>query len=155
MPDAYRRSPRLPPEDYIGPLAAHVIFVTRRRQPLFSNPQLASLCLEALQESVEPHQAKLVAYCIMPNHVHLLVEMHEGASLQDWAKRAKQLSGFRLKTATGDFAWQVSYYDHILRRDEALIDVAKYIWANPVAAGLVEAPELYAWSGPSELIAQA
>ena len=56
---------------------------------------------------------------------------------------------------TGDFAWQISYYDHILRREEALIDVAKYIWMNPVTAGLASSPELYPWSGPAEMLAQA
>jgi REP element-mobilizing transposase RayT len=152
---AYRRSPRLPEEDNIGPLAAHVIFVARQRRSLFSSVDLASTCLVALQESIGSFGADLVAYCIMPDHAHLLVQIPEGVSLQDWARRAKQLSGFRLKRATGDFAWQISYYDHILRREEALIDVAKYIWENPVTAGLVTAPELYEWSGPAEFIAQA
>jgi putative transposase len=127
MRPTYRRSPRLPPEDYVGPLAAHVIFVTRHRDSLFESPHLASLCLQAVHDSVQAFRANLFAYCVMPDHIHLLVEMPGGVWLQEWAKRAKQLSGFRLKRASGDFAWQVSYYDHVLRREEALIDVAKYI----------------------------
>jgi REP element-mobilizing transposase RayT len=155
MIPAFRRSPRLPAENYIGLLAAHAIFVTRQREPLFANAELAALCLRALEESARRLGVNIVAYCIMPDHAHVLVEIPERISLQDWAKLAKQLSGFRLKKATGDFAWQVSYYDHILRREEALIDVANYIWANAVKAGLASSPEAYPWSGPAELIAQA
>jgi REP element-mobilizing transposase RayT len=102
MHPAYRRSPRLPAASYLGPLAAHVIFVTNRRQALFADGELASLCLQALQESMLKYAASLVAYCIMPDHVHLLVEIPEGTSLQDWAKHAKQLldSGSRKRLAT-------------------------------------------------------
>jgi hypothetical protein len=53
---------------------------------------------------------------------------------------SKQRSGYALKKATGVFAWQISYYDHVLRKEEALLDVAQYIWDNPVKEGIVDDP---------------
>ena len=143
-----RRSPRLKEFDYLGPLAAHVTFVTRRRQALFVNVNLAAVCIKALGEAEAHFSAKVHAYCVMPDHVHALVEMPEGVSLEDFAHRFKQLSGFRLKNLTGSFAWQTSYHDHVLRTEEAIVDVAHYVWDNPVKEGLVESWLEYPSSGP-------
>ena len=81
MRSTYRRSPRLAAEDCLGPSAAHVIFVTRRRGMLFANAGLASVCLESLRESGRRFETRIVAYCIMPDHAHFLVQIPEGASL--------------------------------------------------------------------------
>ncbi len=43
--------------------------------------------------------------------------------------------------------WQRSFFDHALRKEESLTDVACYIWENPVRAKIVEEPIDYAWSG--------
>lgn len=43
--------------------------------------------------------------------------------------------------------WQGSFYDHGLRREESLGDVAVYIWENPVRKGIVKHPSEYIWSG--------
>jgi putative transposase len=148
------RSPRLPEgSDYGGPLAGHLVFVTRRRGELFKERQLAETCVAALQETSSRLAATLWAYCVMPDHVHVLVEVPGGVFLTEFARRFKQLAGFRLKQHIGDFAWQVSYYDHILRSDEAVLDVARYIWENPVEAKLVESYLDYEWAGPREIMA--
>jgi putative transposase len=88
----------------------------------------------------------------MPDHVHVLAEVPGGVSMQDFARQVKQISGFRLKQMTGASPWQVSYYDHILRKEEAIIDVSRYIWDNPVKEGLVTNWLDYPFSGPKELM---
>ena len=151
-PPQLRKSPRLNDYDYVGTLASHVVLVTRERQPLFADAELAELCLEALEASRRKHDATIHAFCVMPDHVHVLVEMPDSTSLQKFVRLFKQLSGYRLKQATGDFAWQTSYYDHILRREESILDVANYIWENPVEQGLAETQADYAFSGPREFL---
>jgi REP element-mobilizing transposase RayT len=86
----------------------------------------------------------------MPDHVHVLVTMPEGISLAAFVHDFKQRSGYELKKASGEAAWQVSYYDHILRREESVLDVARYIWDNPVKGGLAHHWLDYAYSGPRE-----
>jgi REP-associated tyrosine transposase len=150
-----RISQRLPSEDYFGPLGAHVIIVTRERRPLFEDNELASVCIAALQKTASTHEVLLHAYCLMPDHVHLLIEILERISLEKVIHHFKTTSGFAIKQITGLPAWQTSYYDHILRRQEALEDVATYIWSNPVSAGLVEDAGDYPWSGPRDAFIQA
>jgi hypothetical protein len=43
--------------------------------------------------------------------------------------------------------WQRSFYDHALRKEGSLTEVACYIWENPVRAAIVENPIEYPWSG--------
>jgi REP element-mobilizing transposase RayT len=63
----------------------------------------------------------------------------------------KQLSGYRAKQLLGQSIWQISYYDHVVRRDEDLAEIMRYIWNNPVRAGLTSEPADYPYSGPRPL----
>ena len=70
-----------------------------------------------------------------------------GATLIDFMKLFKQLAGYLYKRIFGRSLWQKGYHDHVLRREEHIGAVARYIFANPVRAGLVEAIEDYPYSG--------
>lgn len=75
----------------------------------------------------------------MPDHLHLLLVASSGdADLIEAMKRFKQGTGFTYKQQERQPLWQKSYYDHVLRRDEDIRFVARYIAENPVRAGLVE-----------------
>jgi putative transposase len=137
-PTHLRQSPRLKDFDYLGSLAAHLILVTRGRHTVFNDPRFANICLEALEDSRSKHRAIIHSYSVMPDHVHILVQVADDTSLTKFVRLFKQLSGYRLKQESGIFQWQTSYYDHILRKNEAVIDVARYIWENPVRAGLAD-----------------
>lgn len=149
----YRQSPRLQEHDYLGPLSAHVVLVTHGRQSIFSNNEAAKTVLKWLDETVKRYTAIPHAFCVMPDHFHLLIEIPEGVSLQRLVRWFKQMSGYELKERLGSPAWQVSYYDHILRKEEALEDVARYIWNNPVVDGLSDDWTAYPLSGPREQLA--
>jgi hypothetical protein len=89
---------------------------------------------------------RLHAWCIMPNHVHLIVEPLPGHALPDllhsWksftAKAANRLLG-----RTGEF-WQTEYYDHLIRDDGDYAHALRYLLENPVVAGLSDWP--WVWS---------
>jgi REP element-mobilizing transposase RayT len=84
----------------------------------------------------------------MPDHLHLLVE---GTSDASDCKRlivsAKQYSGFYYARAHGARLWQRYSYEHVLRHDEQLFVVARYILENPIRAGLVTRVEDYRFVG--------
>jgi REP element-mobilizing transposase RayT len=85
----------------------------------------------------------------MPDHVHLLLLGTDRADIIAFVRDFKQRSGFacnRLLQQRGAF-WQKSYYDHVLRGEEDIESVAKYIWGNPVRAGLVDEVSRYPFSG--------
>src|SRR3990170_1967329 len=77
MQTRLRRSPRLKAFDYLGPLACSLTLVTRRRVPLFARAGLAEICLGCLRRSSERYKVAVHAYCLMPDHAHLLVEVPE------------------------------------------------------------------------------
>jgi Transposase IS200 like len=89
----------------------------------------------------------VLAYCFMPDHFHLLVEGRDASNLIDFMKLFKQLAGYRCKRKLGRSLWQKSYHDHVLRKAEDIGAVARYIFANPVQAGIVQAMEDYPFSG--------
>ena len=90
----------------------------------------------------------VIAYCFMPDHLHLLVEgLSEGADFRNFMRLFKQGSSYQWKQRYRRELWQRSYFDHVLRDDEDTIAVARYILGNPVRAGLVSSPEDYPFLG--------
>jgi REP element-mobilizing transposase RayT len=83
---------------------------------------------------------RLLAWCVMPNHVHSLIQMVEGYSLggilHSWksytAKKANRILG-----RSGQ-SWHEDYYDRYIRDDDHLRIAIDYIEQNPVKAGLVQ-----------------
>ena len=59
----------------------------------------------------------------------------------------KQKSGFAFRHTVPPLQWQKSYYDHVLRREDDVVVVARYIVANPVRAGLASAAGEYPFTG--------
>ena len=91
----------------------------------------------------------------MPDHLHLLVSSEDNSSLKDFVRHFKQLSGYRYKREHGAQLWQISYHDHVLRHDEDLLGAERYIWDNPIRAGLVAHRTEYRLSGPRSMLEQA
>ena len=90
----------------------------------------------------------VLAYCLMPDHVHLLMEgRSERSDLRRFIKRAKQSSGQSYAAAASGSLWQDSYHDHVVRPEEDLSGIARYIIENPVRAGLVKSPLDYPFVG--------
>jgi putative transposase len=107
------------------------------------------MCLSKLREAAAKTGFEVVAYCFMPDHLHLLLRTPGDADLVAFVRFFKQLSGYAYRRLTADpeTLWQTSYHDHVLRREEDLCAVARYIWENPVRAGLVESARDYPYSG--------
>jgi len=148
---AIRRSPRLASFDYRGQHAYFLTFVTAERRPAFRSPALVDSVAEALRSSAQKYDFRIHAYCFMPDHLHLLVSGGEDSPLENFARHVKQMTGFAHKRTTGRRLWQPSYWDRVMRMEDDLLDVAEYIWANPVRAGLVASWREYPFSGPRPL----
>lgn len=85
------------------------------------------------------------AWCIMPNHVHVVVRPKEGHSLSDILHSWKSFTANRanqLLNRQGSF-WQAEAYDHLIRTEEELASQIRYVIRNPEKAGLKDWP----WSG--------
>ncbi len=79
----------------------------------------------------------LVAYCFMPDHVHLLVYgTSETSDLRAFVVDFKKVTGFEYRQRHGRHLWQRGYFDRILRDDESTEAVVRYTLENPVRGGL-------------------
>ncbi len=102
---------------------------------------------QILRAAAEEHVA-VIAYCFMPDHVHLLIEGRAASSdCRRFIARAKQFSAFHYARTFGGRLWQRYGFERTLRDDERTTVVARYILENPVRAGLARTPEAYPYLG--------
>ena len=108
------------------------------REPVFADVGFGLACVEELRELRSATRIQVFAYCLMPDHSHLLVGVTELLPLPKlvgaWKSRCYRAA--RQRGRMRPF-WQRSFYDHALRSDEDLVHTARYVLANPVRAGLV------------------
>lgn len=112
---------------------------TAQRVEQFHDPAAVALVLEQFFYTSRTEDVAILAYCVMPDHVHLLVDGEsDAADVARFAKLAKQRSGFRFRRAYGTALWQAGYNDRVLRDEERTETVIAYIINNPVRKGLVD-----------------
>jgi len=91
----------------------------------------------------------IYAYCIMPNHVHLLLKLSEGygKSIQNWIAAFKRYTARVFSMVYGvKPLWQGNFYDHIVRKEESLKTITEYIVNNPVRKNMVKQWDEYLFS---------
>ena len=139
--------PRLAAFDYTGAHAYHLVFNTAQHQPLLVGA-LAEVVVDAIRQAAAATSFELLAYTVMPDHVHLLVQgQTDAANVVRLVQRCKQKPGYSYRRATGDHLWLPSFFDRIVRRGDDAVEIAAYILANPVRAGLMPAEDLWPYSG--------
>jgi putative transposase len=118
------------------------------RTPLFTTRQHVDLVYGQILRGAGEQGAAILAYCFMPDHLHLLIEMRADVSdCLRFISRAKQYSGFHFQRTFGQRLWQRYGYEHVLWDDRPVLLIARYILENPLRAGLVESPQDYGFSG--------
>jgi len=82
---------------------------------------------------------RLLVWCVMPNHVHVLMEpiTHSLVDILDSWKKFTARKANKMLGREGKSFWQREYFDHLIRNREHLERTSNYIWNNPEAAGLV------------------
>jgi REP element-mobilizing transposase RayT len=114
-------------------------FVTDARRPLFTRWEPAAAASAVIGAPNTWGDATLLAWVLMPDHCHALVELGPIKSLQELVATAKSRSvrALRAINVDGPRIWQRGFHDHALRSDGELLEVARYVVANPLRAGLV------------------
>jgi putative transposase len=126
--------------------ALHFItFSCFHRLPFLAVPGPKDTVEAVLEQIRARHQARIYAYVLMPEHVHLLINEPPSILLAQFLKALKQTTSRKLKEHGKQF-WQARYFDRNIRGEAARSEVIRYIHRNPVKRGLVESPEQYRWS---------
>jgi putative transposase len=142
------KRPRLDPALYVDLKRYFLTFCTARRRRLFAQADIVQLVLEHILQTAQLFDIEVIAYCFMPDHVHLLVEgCTESADARVFVHQAKQRAADAFTRKWAGTFWEPSYYDRVLRDDEATLAVARYILENPLRAGLVDSPTKHPFIG--------
>jgi putative transposase len=148
MPQHRRKQHHLAPQSYLGRHLYFATICTKDRAPLFGNASLVSACLDVLRDATVAQGFGVYAYCFMPDHLHLvLVGFNDSASLSEIIRSFKGHSTAAARKLGVRNLWQKGYYDHIIRDGRSLDAVARYVFENPVRAGLVLDPFDWPFSG--------
>src|SRR5437764_860116 len=126
----------------------HVTSTTRQRLPLFADAANARVVLRAIEFVRSDARAFVLAYVIMPNHLHMVVAPREARTLVQIMQVVKGFSSREINRAEGKSGslWQQSYYDRVIRSEAQLRATIDYLHRNPVAEGLTARPEDYEFS---------
>ena len=128
-------------------VAHHVTQRGNRREPTFFEDGDYQLYLDLLADAASAARVEVWSYCLMPNHVHLIVTPSDEDGLwRTFRKVHRHYSGYinaRLRT-TGHL-WQ-GRYGSVAMDEDHLISAFRYVALNPVRARLVERAQDWRWS---------
>jgi REP element-mobilizing transposase RayT len=110
-------------------------------------PAIAEIVEQALLH-FDGERYRLLAWCIMPNHVHVIVAPVGGSTLgaivQSWKSFTAKEANRRL-SRSGSF-WHQDYFDRYMRSENHLETTIAYVENNPVTVGLASTPDAWRWS---------
>lgn len=117
-----------------------VTTITHDRLPRFSDLDPARAVIHALRREATAGTCRTLAWVLMPDHLHWLFVLRDDelSRLVGRLKQSAARSVNRITGRTGEMLWQRGFYDRAVRDDEDVVQMARYIVANPVRAGLVE-----------------
>jgi putative transposase len=138
------RQPRL----IVPDVAVHIVQRGNDRQVCFREEVDYVVYLSSLREMLTKSQCALHAYCLMTNHVHLLVTPSRETScaslMRDLGQRYVQYFN-RRHSRTGTL-WEGRFHSCLVDSAAYVLACHRYIERNPVRAGLVSEPRAYRWS---------
>ena len=127
----------------------HIVQRGHNKQTVFVSDDDYKYYLENLFEWKEKLKCKVYAWCLMTNHIHLIV--NPGEDSDNLGCLMKRLAGKqtryvnRLERRTGSL-WEGRYKSSPIQNDTYLLACSRYVELNPVRAMMVEQPEEYMWS---------
>jgi putative transposase len=132
-------------------LLYHVIVRGNQRRKTFRDDRDYQAYLDRLVRYQGKFAVKVYAYCLMPNHAHLLVEV-SGEPLSKFMQGVQQgyTQYYNLRHSKVGHLFQGRYRAIICDKDEYLLGLVRYIHLNPVRAKMVRKPEEYSYSGHGE-----
>ena len=99
---------------------------------ILRNPEVRKIVNDVLRNE-DGNSYDIISYVIMPNHVHLLIELNENSVLKDIMQRIKSLTAHKINQYLGRKGnlWMRESYDRLIRSEDHLRYVIHYIERNP------------------------
>ena len=126
----------------------HVIVRGNQKQITFIEEEDSAKYLDLLRHYKREYGFKLYGYCLMPNHVHLVLEVKDGINLSKIMQGLNQTYTiwFNKKYKKVCHLWQGRYKSTVIEKDKYMLDCLEYVELNPIRANISKSPFEYPWS---------
>jgi putative transposase len=138
--------PRIPRGDSANGIY-HIINRGNMKMQVFHDTEDYEYFLDLLKKGADRESIAIHAYCLMPNHFHLLLSPKKGGSLSrmmQWVMTS-HVRYYHRTNKTSGHVWQGRYKSFIVQKESYYIGAVRYIEANALRAGLVEKAEDWAY----------
>jgi len=137
-----------PPRITVPGLPFHVLDRGNNRQIIFHDDEDFVYLLKLLKRYKKELKFRVYHFCLMPNHIHLMIEPTIEGSLPKIMMRLTLAysSFFNKKYGGVGHVWQGRYKSSLIDKEDYFIWCGLYVELNPVRAGLVVRPENWKWS---------
>jgi len=139
--------PRLP-RQLLSHSCYHVIARGNNRHAIFKTHDDYLYYLQLIERFKSQHPFDLFHYCLMPNHVHMLVRTNKNGDFSTFMKKLNLSYFHHYNSSHGwvGYFWQNRFKSQPVGKDEYFMQCGKYIELNPVRAGIADSPEKYIYS---------
>ncbi|AKN33463.1 transposase [Clostridium carboxidivorans P7] len=130
--------------------SCHITARGNHRNDIFKDGEDFQYYLTLIEEALkyfEYDEYEIICYCLMDNHVHILVKTKDKAPGQFIGRvNAMYAKYFNKKYNYIGHLFQDRYHPEFIKSDEQMLEASRYIHLNPIRANMVERPEEYQWS---------
>lgn len=136
-----------PPRIILADTCYHFLNRGNRQSTVFHESTDFDAFLGLMREAQERVPVPLIAACLMPNHLHLVVRPAADGDLKHWAHWlfTKHASHYHAKYGTNGHVWQGRYKTIPIQHDQHLLIVMRYVERNAYRAKLVATPDGWKW----------
>jgi len=126
----------------------HVLNRGNGRQQVFHNQHDYEIFIRLMKEAKKKIPLKILAYCLMPNHFHLVLLPEKGRNLSQWMQwlMTSHVRYHHRLYQTSSHIWQGRFKSFLVQEDDHLLTVIRYVERNPVTANLVRSAKDWPWS---------
>ena len=126
----------------------HIVTRGIDRRRLFRYKQDYALFIEITATYLKQYKVRIVNYCLMPNHIHLLIKLELASDLPKFMQIVLQVyaANFRKRYKSVGFVFQNRYKSRLIDNEAYLLECARYIERNPVRATMVQEASEFPWS---------
>jgi REP element-mobilizing transposase RayT len=127
----------------------HVGLRTNRKEMIFKDNSVKELFLSILRRAQRKHCFRIDNFCIMNNHIHMIIQPLQGESLSSimqWIASVFAMAYNKIRNITGH-VWGERFFSRIIRSFQDFINVVQYIDDNPAKAVLVSNPRDWQFGG--------
>jgi putative transposase len=131
-----------------GGVCYHVVNRGNLGAEVFHKREDFDAFVSAIAEACQRLPMRVLAYCVMPNHFHLVLWPLEAGDLSHWMQwlLTAQVRRYHRDHGGSGHVWQGRFKAFPIEADDHLLGVLRYVEHNPVRAGLVAHAENWRWS---------